>query len=335
MYLIDKYVATKPGEPFRLFPLGQVIKDGKAHDITEVMIRAFSLPHFKPAIKLGSHDDITPAGGHIIGLECREDGLYAIPEYNDDGLQALERGAYRYQSPEVIWADGWMEDPNTGDRIEGPLIVGTALLHMPHLGEAAALYKVEVHEGETMSETVAVPTSLWDTFAGWVKKNVEQGTPEPIAPVTPEPSPEPDAFAALQGERDDLAAKIASMEAVAERKVRLDKFAVELKTTGLADKEGVVAEGAPDMLATMTEDQSAWVMSQFKALSERIDKSALFKEAGKASSKQAGDPGSLFKAAIEDCMVDNRNMTYDEAMNDVAEKQPDLWNDYILTRGAK
>jgi len=151
VYFSDNYLTIQPGEPFRLLPVGKLVKDGKVRTLTRELLAKFKLPHFKPAIKLGSHADETRAGGHITGLEVRDDGLYAIPEFTDEGRAALERGDYRYHSPEIIW-DGAFEDPETGADIDGPLVVGTAMLHMPHLGERASLYSVEIIEGdETMT----------------------------------------------------------------------------------------------------------------------------------------------------------------------------------------
>jgi hypothetical protein len=105
-YLIDDYVATKTGTGYRLFPFGVIYKNGKRREITPEFASQFKLPHFKPPIKLGSHDDPTPAGGHIVALEVRADGLYAIPEWNEKGEISNTDGAYRYHSPEVIWNDG-------------------------------------------------------------------------------------------------------------------------------------------------------------------------------------------------------------------------------------
>jgi len=159
-YVITDFVTVAAGEPFRLLPFGQIVKNGRKREVTRELAARFRLPHFRPPIKLGSHKDETPAGGHIVALEVRDDGLYAVPEYNDEGAAALARGAYRYHSPEIVW-EGGLEDPQTGDVQDGPLIIGDALLHTPHLGEAAALYTADITQGEQkMNEgTVTVPVS--------------------------------------------------------------------------------------------------------------------------------------------------------------------------------
>lgn len=144
MFVMDNYVQVQPGQPYRLFPFGKIIKGGFTHVITPDYAKKFKLPHFKPAIKLGSHEDTTPAGGSISKLEVREDGLYAYPDLTEKGSKALAEGDYKYHSPEVLWDDGVIENPQTGELMSGPFIVGDALLHTPHLGEDAALYSAEI-----------------------------------------------------------------------------------------------------------------------------------------------------------------------------------------------
>src|SRR5512139_4007279 len=159
-YLIDNYVTTNQGPAYRLFPFGVIYKNGKRREITPEYAAQFKLPHFRPAVKLGSHEDTTPAGGFIVALEVRDDGLYAVPEWNEKGETAMQDGAYRYHSPEVLWDDGAIENPADGSLITGPLILGDALLHMPHLGEATALYSIEPITEEQKMENVTVPASL-------------------------------------------------------------------------------------------------------------------------------------------------------------------------------
>ena len=218
-YLIENFVNTRTGDPYRLFPFGKIVKGGIVHEITPDSARNFKLPHFKPPIKLGAHDDPTPAGGHIVALEVREDGLYAVPEWNDKGSQALQDGAYRYHSPEVIWEDGGLENPENGAVISGPLVLGDALLHTPHLGEATALYSVNPMEVKDMEENMTIPKSFWDKFVAPIFAK----EPEKVEVVK-----EPEDYAATKIERDELKAKIEKQEAEAVRKSRVEKFDAEL-----------------------------------------------------------------------------------------------------------
>lgn len=317
MYLIDEYISVAPGEPYRLFPFGKIYKDGKVREVTPELAAKFKLPHFKPPIKRGSHAESAPAGGHIKALEVRSDGLWAIPEYNENGMSDVQSGAYRYHSPEVIWSDGDVfEDPQTGEFIQGPLIVGDALLHMPHLGEAAALYSVEPNtEGnENMSdqlETVAVPKSFWDSFVAFFK-------PEPKPETEPVQAEEFDAdqFAAVARERDEYKAEIDRMKSEAERAARVESFAAELKETKV---NGEFAE----ILAGMDGEVAARFVQEFKALSAQINESALLDERGAEGDGQEVTLDAAIKAKMADKKVD-----YATAFNLVRAESPELVQNY-------
>jgi hypothetical protein len=259
--LIDNYVSTKPGEAYRLFPFGVVIKNGKRHEITPETAAAFRLPHFKPPMKLGSHDETTPAGGHIVALEVRPDGLYALPELNDNGAKAITDGAYRYHSPEVIWGDGYLEDPTTGKPIMGPLIVGDALLHTPHLGEATALYSVEVQrkDGDQMTDMTQVPTTLWDKFTAWFNKRVDEAEAPASAPAQI-----PEEYQAKIVELEQYKARIQTMEAEQAKRARVDQFEAELKDTRVNAGEWAA------LLVDIPAESAEKIVVQFKALSAQI-----------------------------------------------------------------
>lgn len=301
-YLVDDYVATKTGEAYRLFPFGRIVKNGKVRDITPELAAQFKLPHFQPAIKLGSHEDTTPAGGHIKALEVRADGLYAIPEWNEKGETAMRDGAYKYHSPEIIWSEGALENPTDGSYINGPLIVGDSLLHMPHLGEAAKLYSVEIIQtGEQpMSENITVPTSLWDKF---------------IAPLLQKPETQevktviPEDYESTKLELNEVKSKLEAQAFAVERKTRVDKFESELKET---KADPTLAE----LLADLPEEKAGLVMRQFKALSEQIKESNLTEEKGTDSTGVAGDPKAEFNAAVLNIVKDahvNYNAAFEQA----------------------
>lgn len=318
-YLIDEFVGTRLGTPYRLFPFGKIVKGGKTREITPETASAFKLPHFKPAIKLGSHEEPTPAGGHIVALEVRDDGLYAIPEWNDKGEQAVHEGAYRYHSPEVIWGDGAIEDPNTGEFINGPLIVGDALLHMPHLGEAAKLYSVErIHEGDTkMGETIEVPKSFWETI---LEKFGAQPQPEP------QPTPEPvdvtqaEEFKAVAQERDDYKAKWEAHEAEQARRVVVEKFEAELK-------EAKAAPELAEVLADLPEEKAEAVLRQIKAFSAQAALGNVEGELGDNGAPPETDPVAAFDAAIKQVQAEKK-VDYAAAVREVVSATPELYEAY-------
>jgi hypothetical protein len=313
-YLIDNYVSTKTGQAYRLFPFGKIHKNGKVRNITPETASQFKLPHFKPAIKLGSHDDPTPAGGFIVGLEVREDGLYAVPEWNEKGEIALQDGAYRYHSPEVIWDDGAIENPTDGTMINGPLILGDALLHMPHLGEATALYSIEptTTEEKPMSENVTIPQNMWDKFiAPLFAREPEVQTVEVVK--------EPEDYAATKIERDELKAKIEAQEAAGNRRARVEKFTAELGETK-ADP------ALSDLLADLPDEKAEAIMRQFKALSEQINETALTGEAGVEGKGEVttDDPKLDFNRVVVN-LAEEKSINYNAAFEQVKSAQPDLF----------
>lgn len=316
-YVVTEFVTVSPGVAFRLLPFGRLVKNGKVRDITPDMARQFQLPHFRPPIKLGSHRDETPAGGHIIGLEVRDDGLYAVPEYNDEGAAAMSRGAYRYHSPEIVW-EGGLEDPITGARQGGPLIIGDALLHTPHLGEAAALYAADITEDSNMTtETVTVPVSWLDRLFG---RTQESPTPEPAPQqhaATAVPG-ETDRFAAIQAERDDLAAQLERLEAERATAARVEHFESELADTTLAQDEGL-----PALLAGLSEETAAELLRRFKALAEQARVASLTADVGHEGQPATGDPVADLDAAIRSVMARD-SVDYNAALNKLRTEQPDL-----------
>ena len=282
--LFDEFVNVKPGQPYRLFPFGKIIKNGKVREITPEFASTIKLPHFKPAIKLGSHEDATPAGGHIIGLEVRTDGLYAVPEFNDKGNKALADGAYRYHSPEIIW-EGGMENPKDGSIISAPLILGDALLHTPHLGEDAALYSVEEIKQETIMDNMTIPTSFWDKFiAPLLEKKQEVKIEEKVVEVAPED------YEATKTKLAEYEAESVKMQAEAEHKNRVEKFTADLKDTEVNPEMA-------ELLADLDPEKAEKVMQQFRSLNERIKASNLTDEKGD-NGEVVDDPKAAFNALV-------------------------------------
>ena len=75
-----------------------------------------------------------PASGNALGLiadlELRDDGLYAIPAYNERGLEVVkDAGGVLWSSPEFIAGDVF--DRSTGDRIGGAQLLAITLTPRP------------------------------------------------------------------------------------------------------------------------------------------------------------------------------------------------------------
>lgn len=332
-YCIDNFVATRAGDAIRLLPFGPLVKGGVKREITPELAAKFKLPHFRPPIKLGSHDDETPAGGFIVGLEVRDDGLYGLTEWTEKGLRAWYDGDYRYQSPEVIWDGMGFENPDTGEIVPGPLIVGTALLHTPHLGERAALFTAEL-EGLSMTDTVTVPASWLDKFLDrFTAKDNKVEEREPAPPAEPTPQPQVDHFAALQKERDDLAAELGEartqleqLKAERQREQARTQLVAELQDQqryGGMFNDLAAANEAADVLGGMTKEQREWVEKHFSALANQVKASALFSERGSSGEGAPANPVQALHAAVSAVMTE-RKVDYTAALDVIAAEQPGL-----------
>lgn len=362
LYLVSEFKAVEPGEPYRLFPFGTIYKDGRSREITPEFAQKLRLPHFKPPIKLGSHRDETPGGGRIIGLKVVGDGsnpdidgIYAIPELNPNGTTAFTERHYGYNSPEIIWGeDQFLENPTTGEPIYGPLIVGDALLHTPHLGEATALYGVTPLGGEPkppkapisnggnkpMSEnTVQVPTSFFDRMIDLFTSREEKPQPEPQpAPV---PQPEPDtskadeyaaAAKAAQEQVEQYKAELENMKAAQARAGLVSHYAAELQETAVKDDTDLHT-----LLSGMDKERAGELVRRFKALSAQIKESNLTGNLGGNENEPVDEYAS--RSAEANALVMKRvadsegKLDYNAALNIVRAERPELFQvDYHRTQ---
>ena len=327
-FLIDDYVNTKMGEPYRLFPFGKIVKNGKTREITPEYAQKFKLPHFKPPVKLGSHEDETPAGGHIVGLEVREDGLYAVPEWNDKGSIALSDGSYRYHSPEVIWDDAGLEDPTNGNYIMGPLILGDAMLHTPHLGEATALYSIEpvTKEKDMATENISVPAGLWDTFTAFLNSKLTPVEPQKIEVV-------PEDYEATKQERDEFKAKLAEREQVEKAVAEKAKIVAELQNKdnfGMQYVESKAADEAASMMAGMSPEQREWCMRNFRAFIAQINTTKLLGEEG-TEGGAIDDPKAAFNALVLKYSAEKK-VDYNTAFEIVKSENPELFTAWAVKK---
>lgn len=334
-YILSEFVKVVPGEPYKLFPFGPVVKAGKRKMITPEYAATFRLPHFRPAIKLGSHKEVTPAGGFIIGLEVRADGLYAIPEWNSQGAGAVERGDYRYHSPEVIWEGGGLEHPETGELIEGPLIMGDALLHTPHLGEAAALYTIETQEGESSmsdQEMVPVPRGVWDRlmdlFSAGARQETDAAQQEGASSDAPSVAQQYEAERAefqarldeQQAELEEYRARAQELEAAQARASRIEHFGAELAETAAAGDTEL-----HELLADLPEETAAAVTQRIRAFAAQAALADAEREIGHPGNTETGDSdpvANLNARAL--ALAEAENIDYLTAVDRIRSTNPDL-----------
>lgn len=323
-FLVDEYVNVSPGEAIRVFKFGNITKGGKVRKITPELARRFNLPHFKPPIKLGSHADATPAGGHLTRLEVREDGLYGHTEFTDKGLKSLADGDFRYQSPEVIWEEGALENPNGGDPITGPLIVGMAMLHTPHMGEQAAVYEIEKVEAE--------PHSKGDNDMG--DENVISLTAieklKEVFSIAPADAPEPETkvpedYEAIKLEAETLKAEKADREKADKMSANLVAVRDEFSTKDFGEAYSSIAEDKEGVaiLAEMPEAHRKWVMVQLKKLSKQADPN-LEKEKGADGAGDTELGVTVLNKKIEAYQAE-KGVAYPEAWEAIRASDPELF----------
>lgn len=325
----SEFVTTTAGEPFRLLPIGTLVKDGKERTLTKEILARFKLPHFKPAIKLGSHADETPAGGHIVGLEVRDDGLYAIPELTDRGLGALDDGSFRYHSPEILW-EGGMEDPTSGKLIEGPLIVGDALLHMPHLGEQAALYTITKTGEKTMTDTVSVPASWLDRLLDMFSSNQQKPDAPPEVPAGDDIEKYEAQIAERETQIQRLEAQVAEYEAEALREKQVAHYAAALKETPLAEDAEL-----HELLTDLDKEKAEKLLTVFKAIGAQAEQAHLEDEIGHSGEPEgAGDPVAALDTLVKGKMAQD-NIDYNAAIRIVQTEKPELVMEALTRRRVK
>lgn len=327
-FSIDEYVSVKAGEPYRLLPFGTVVKGGKRHEITPAFAAMFKLPHFKPPIKLGSHEDTTPAGGSIVKLEVRQDGLYAFPEVTAKGNKALDEGDYRYHSPEILWEDSAIENPQTGEMVSGPFIVGDALLHTPHLGEATALYTFEPQkQKELKMQEMNVPKEQWDLFQAF--KNLF--SPKKEEPEKKPPEITPETYNALKTEADKLRSDFAALQMKLEhdKNVNVIKAELQAEKYGALFKADNFAAEAAAKLSELSEDQRKWFLQKFAAFSGQLDYASkvIQNEIGVIGASHESNPIDAFTAVISEEQKGG-GIPYVNAMQAARTKHPELAEAY-------
>lgn len=319
-YLIENFVATKPGEPYLWMPYGVIKKGDNTRNVTPELAAQFKLPHFKPPIKMGSHEDETPAGGHIVAFEIRADGIWVTPELVPNGEKVLAEGAYRYHSPEVIWEDGYIQDPTSGELIKGPFIMGDALLHTPHLGEKASLYTTE--RNLTMADNmISVPTSIWEKFMAMFDSKVNP-------PAEP---PEVAQLKAQASEAEKYKAELETLKAQATKAQELTAIAASLQNKeqyGALFIDVKVAQTAAEHFAAMPAPTREWAQQQIRALVAQVDESKLLQKFGKDKQNAGGGTATEKFHAEVTRIATEKKLPYQQAVSVAAKEKPDLYEAY-------
>lgn len=178
-----------------------------------------------------------------------------------------------------------------------------------------------------MTEATVTEQTILEKLAALLRPAI---VPEPVKPT----GIEPEKFAAVEKERDELAAKMAKIEAdnllattvstLAGELQNADKFSATFNTPKAATEAATV-------LAGMTKEQQDWTMQQLGALSKRIDYSKLTAELGSDGANTETDPVKAFSAAVEAKMKANK-INYVDAYALVKIESADLFSAFAAAR---
>ena len=140
------------GQPFRIFPIGTFKRGERTIELTAERLQRIEQnyntgnhPRWKVPIYFGHPTDAEadpPKVGNAVRLEYRDgDGLYAYPEFTDDGKKAVQDGAYQYVSPGIIWA-GYTDQ--SGKEISD-VLDHIALTNRPWFGSQTAIFSSDAN----------------------------------------------------------------------------------------------------------------------------------------------------------------------------------------------
>ena len=165
---------------------------------------------------------------------------------------------------------------------------------------------------------------FWERFSAWLDRVTSggvdeqpeaEGEPEQVEQTEPEQmtaSPEVEKLAAIQAERDELAAKLAQVEAQQAQAARVAHYTAELS--------GLPVSGGGEMLATMTDEQAAWVVQQFAALGAQITANDALTRAIGSDKPAPQSPDEFIKAYAAE-----RGISYVEAFEIVRRERPEIF----------
>ncbi len=144
--------AFSDGQPFRIMPMGEFQRGERKIAIVKTDLEqmaanyATGKPRWKIPIYAGHPTDKQPdppSVGYVQKLEVRDDGLYAYPEYNDDGKVMIDKGQYRYNSPGVLWSKNGSTYADEQGKQHDNIVDHIALTNRPFFGQNTALFSAD------------------------------------------------------------------------------------------------------------------------------------------------------------------------------------------------
>ena len=372
------------GRPFKTLALGQVSSrmSGEAigapvsQELLEEMVRVYrERREADPVIIDWQHatspyNGGTPAPpesgnalGLIVDLDLREDGLYAIPAYNERGLKVVqEAGGILWSSPEYLHGEIFTRDG--GDKVGDAQLLAITLTPRPAqshskidrvtLSEQEQLMDFENMSADELKSALAAKDAMVKELEQKIKDMKEEaeaslaGEPEEMAeePKKEERAEEPKKEE--MGEGYDKERKMAEAAKLSEAEPNLlaEVMALRAQNTKLSERLEVIEaekkdverrEAVSSLLregkvspAEESAAQRAWdvreTMPEFwKMFSERAASSAVpLAEIGHGASGEELNKATLAEKVKS--LANEKGLNFSEALNLFREQNPDQYN---------
>jgi hypothetical protein len=292
-------------------------------------------------------------------------GLWAIVEWTKEGMELLNKKAYKYFSPEFYTN---YEDPESREEYQN-VLVGGALTNRPYFKglQAVVLSELILNKMLTLKEILEkVPEDLTDEEVKFVKENKEKlneeelktfasvlGEGEPVvepevkeepkvepevAPVEePKPSVEPEVLSETMINVSKTSMEFLEkqaqegMKAIATlRKTECENFIKGLTFSETNKKANFLPKSQnkiADFMLSLSEAQQ----EAFKSIVAELPQAEMFSEIGKDSAKEV-NAKEMVADLTKQKMDKNAKLSYRQAIEQVFAENPELQNSVLKNK---
>ena len=342
---IDPFAYSK-GQPFRVFPIGNFRRGDREIVLTAERLKKIAQnyndgsPRWKIPIYPGHPTDTNPDPakyGNATRLEFREnDGLYAHPEYTEEGEKSVESGGYQYVSPGIIWS-GYTDEQ--GNEIPD-VIDHIALTNRPFFGGRTAIFSSSeaLMKDDPFSELKEWFKETFKSPEATPPKSVEATPPKGQSmtqptPVTFDAKAQVDQLTAqLKAQKDEFDAKLTA------EKTRADEFATQLA----AEKKSreinelkieaqnfthltLKADEYAEKIHTLPPEVAKWIKDKFAQFDAQLAQGALFGQFSRPDAQETSAENlETFTQKLIDEKYKGDASKYADAFVEAGKLRPDL-----------
>ena len=151
---IDQYKIGDDGW-MMLLPLGTFVRGNRMLPLTSELLESVldnflqGRPRWGVPITV-EHEDGEGKMGKLAGMELRDEGLFGLPEWTDDGQELMDRRRFDFVSPEMLWSlfSGELvyQDHDTGEYHDN-VMAAVSLTNKPFFPETALFTAGDRTEG--------------------------------------------------------------------------------------------------------------------------------------------------------------------------------------------